>query len=309
MGIHNARTSETRPYRPKSQNPKMNYLLLIGVFLLKSQTMAVSAAGENSTSGNGTSTSGNGTSATTDASPIAVTTAAAVPVSIFARLIEAFDILKAKDEALTAEVEALKAKDRTLTAKVRALSSKDASLVSRVSALSSKDSLLASKVAALTSKTAALSSKDSSLASKISALTSKDSSLTAQISALSTKVSNLQYDAKLASDAVRLSHGTKGRVEVYHDGQWGTVCDDRFDVNDARVICRTMGKSGGAKYGIVSTSGQTTTGWNWTGDTSSTPVLLDELSCAGSEQHLFQCALNWGAEDCESSENVWMQCS
>jgi len=243
--------------------------------------MAVSASGGNSTSGNGTNTSGNGTSATT-----AVTTAASVSVSIFARLIEEFDILKAKDEALTAEVEALKAKDRSLTAKVRAFSSKDASLVSQV---------------------AALTSKDSSLASKISALTSKDSSLTAQISALSTKVSNLQHDAKRSRGAVRLSGGgNKGRLEVYHDGQWGAVCDDNFDVNDARVACRTMGKSGGAKWGMPSS--ETTTGWNFKFDTSSMPVLLDNLSCTGSEQHLFQCAMDWGVEDCQSSENVWMRC-
>ena len=81
---------------------------------------------------------------------------------------------------------------------------------------------------------------------------------------------------------IRLVNGDspwEGRVEVFHNGAWGTITDDYFDIRDARVICRSLGYGGAAAYVWWSAFGQGTG-----------TIAFDELGCNGNETSIFQCS-------------------
>jgi len=101
---------------------------------------------------------------------------------------------------------------------------------------------------------------------------------------------------------VRLRGGAgpwEGRVEVWRDGAWGTVCDDSWGLSDARVVCRQLGYAdatnawGGARFGQ-----------------GAGPILLDDVACGGGEERLADCAhRGWGNHNCQHSEDASARCA
>ncbi|XP_052773120.1 neurotrypsin-like [Mya arenaria] len=86
--------------------------------------------------------------------------------------------------------------------------------------------------------------------------------------------------------AVRLSgsgpNSYQGRVEIYLNNTWGTICDDSFDNEDAQVVCRMLGLS---RSGAVAKSSA-----YFGPGSSSMPILLDDISCSGSESSVLSCS-------------------
>lgn len=90
-----------------------------------------------------------------------------------------------------------------------------------------------------------------------------------------------------------------GHVEIYHDGLWGTICDDAFDDKDAAVICRTGGHSGGRVHrGRYDPS-----------MTIASKIWLDDLRCRGWENNVNDCpGVDWGRHNCDHHEDVSIMC-
>ncbi|XP_028650989.2 neurotrypsin isoform X1 [Erpetoichthys calabaricus] len=100
---------------------------------------------------------------------------------------------------------------------------------------------------------------------------------------------------------IRLADGEsqkEGRVEVFQNGQWGTVCDDGWTDRDATVVCRQLGFEGLSKARSMAYFGE-----------GQGPIHLDNVKCSGHEQTLRQCeAQEQDKHNCRHSEDAGVIC-
>ena len=102
--------------------------------------------------------------------------------------------------------------------------------------------------------------------------------------------------------SVRLADGPtehEGRVEVFFNGEWGSICNDGWSLQDAEVICKQLHFNG-----VVSTPNVRFYG---PGDRN-TPVQLTQVSCNGDEEQLRDCTVSHDTSTCSHSEDVGIKC-
>ena len=120
---------------------------------------------------------------------------------------------------------------------------------------------------------------------------------------------------------IRLQGGiysNEGRVEVYCNGQWGTICDDGFDSNDALVLCKQLGYSNYTSYNhlalyvyIVKQTVLSVYSVVCRSGNSSQHIWMSNLACSNSFSCLGSCQRcpNNPYNLCSHSEDVTLQCS
>ena len=115
---------------------------------------------------------------------------------------------------------------------------------------------------------------------------------------------NLRLVDGAKTDPGNNDNPSEGRLEVFYDGEWCTICDDYWTDEEADVACRQLGFVGGSVED-----------WDrfrnsfFPPGTSDQAIVLDDVRCTGGQSALAECRhRGWGVHNCKHAEDVGIRC-
>ena len=90
----------------------------------------------------------------------------------------------------------------------------------------------------------------------------------------------------------------EGQVEVFVNGQWGTVCGDRINTNEAETLCQSLGFGPHQSFASGTTFG----------DSADTPLVISDLMCSDYYDHFMKCTFNKLSPVCSPSNSLALKC-
>ncbi|KAG8187339.1 hypothetical protein JTE90_011701 [Oedothorax gibbosus] len=106
----------------------------------------------------------------------------------------------------------------------------------------------------------------------------------------------------VAEGTLRLVGGktsNEGNVEIFHVGQWGSICDDEWDITEAKIVCKILGFANATR---ATNNGEFGRGRR--------KIWMDNLYCSGSERRLEECRFDgWSVHDCGQNEAAGVECT
>ncbi|KAI4878405.1 hypothetical protein NFI96_029702, partial [Prochilodus magdalenae] len=117
------------------------------------------------------------------------------------------------------------------------------------------------------------------------------------------KFSSYPYQSKSANHVpLRLRGGAgscSGRLEVFHNAKWGSVCADLWDIREAEVVCRQLGCGPALRADGSSVF-----------SAGSGPVWLNRVKCRGNEIYLWDCPHSLkNHTDCSHRQHAGVTCT
>ena len=91
----------------------------------------------------------------------------------------------------------------------------------------------------------------------------------------------------------------QGRIEIFYEEKWGTICDQGWDIYDGTVVCRQLGY----QQALAITTGSSKFG------PGSGPVQLQDVACNGNESNLFMCSFPRSESTCLHDQDVGGICA